>query len=105
MRIRDLAVIHAKDRQNAVPLKSMPIWDGRVGIARLFYRPPLSLRLQYPCPHLNVDNRRYREFPNCTGGNMSITSFNGGPLPSARPDSIRPKITTTTIHDKKLRHE
>src|SRR3954466_3211506 len=31
---------------------------------------------------------------------MSITSFNGGQHPSARP-----KVTTTTIHEKKLRHE
>src|SRR3954452_21791188 len=54
------------------------------------------------------DNRRYREFPNCTGGKMSITSFNGGQSGSARPNSALPalpKITTTTIHDKKLRHE
>src|SRR5690242_5844308 len=41
---------------------------------------------------------------------MSITSFNGGQLGSARPNPVLPgsnqqKITTTTIHDKKLRHE
>ncbi len=41
---------------------------------------------------------------------MSITSFIGGQPDSARPGSnqpgsTRPKITTTTIHDKKLRHE
>src|ERR1700757_3599277 len=46
-----------------------------------------------------VDNRRYREFPNCTGGKMSITSLNEGQRPSAR------KITTTTIQEKKQRHE
>src|SRR5690242_15638860 len=34
---------------------------------------------------------------------MSITSFNGGQLHGAQP--IRPKVTTTTIHEKKLRHE
>src|SRR4051812_36260027 len=55
-------------------------------------------------------NRRYREFPNCTGGEMSITSFNGGQRDSARPNSVLPgssqqKITTTTIQEKKLRHE
>src|ERR1051326_6143311 len=54
-------------------------------------------------------NRRYREFPNCTGGKMSITSFNGGQRDSARPNSGLPgskqKITTTTIQDKKLQHE
>jgi 3-methyl-2-oxobutanoate hydroxymethyltransferase len=41
---------------------------------------------------------------------MSITSFNGGQHPifentGARPNPVLPKITTTTIHDKKLRHE
>ena len=46
---------------------------------------------------------------------MSITSLNGGQLPPARPGSNQPgsnqlgfnqqKITTTTIHEKKLRHE
>ncbi len=36
---------------------------------------------------------------------MSITSFNGGQPGSARPNAVLPKITTTTIHDKKLRHE
>ena len=46
---------------------------------------------------------------------MSITSFNGGQPGSARPNPALPgsnqlgsnqqKITTTTIHDKKLRHE
>src|SRR4051812_7274573 len=55
-------------------------------------------------------NRRYREFPNCTGGEMSITSFNGGQRDSARPNSVLPgssqqKITTTTIQEKKLRRE
>src|SRR5579859_3664584 len=34
---------------------------------------------------------------------MSITSFNGGQPHGAQP--IRPKVTTTTIHEKKLRHE
>jgi hypothetical protein len=29
---------------------------------------PNPLRLQYPRSHPNVSNRRYREFPNCTGG-------------------------------------
>src|ERR1700686_1797983 len=48
----------------------------------------------------HVSNRRYREFPNCTGGKMSITSFDGGQPPSARP-----KITVTTIQEKKQRHE
>jgi 3-methyl-2-oxobutanoate hydroxymethyltransferase len=39
---------------------------------------------------------------------MSITSFNGGQPESAQPGqqaAVRPKITTTTIQDKKLRHE
>jgi 3-methyl-2-oxobutanoate hydroxymethyltransferase len=39
---------------------------------------------------------------------MSITSFNGGQPESAQPGQQaagRPKITTTTIQDKKLRHE
>src|ERR1700739_5037465 len=41
---------------------------------------------------------------------MSITSFNGGRFDSARPNSVLPgsnqqKNTTTTIHEKKLRHE
>jgi hypothetical protein len=41
---------------------------------------------------------------------MSITSFNGGQRDSARPNSALPgsnqqKITTTTIQDKKLRHD
>ena len=35
---------------------------------------------------------------------MSITSFNGGQPHGAQP-TVRPKVTTTTIHDKKLRHE
>jgi 3-methyl-2-oxobutanoate hydroxymethyltransferase len=38
--------------------------------------------------------------PNCTGGNVSITSFNGGQLSSARP-----KVTTLTIQEKKNRRE
>lgn len=36
---------------------------------------------------------------------MSITSFNGGQPLGARPTTFRPKITTTTIHDKKQRHQ
>jgi 3-methyl-2-oxobutanoate hydroxymethyltransferase len=38
---------------------------------------------------------------------MSITSFNGGQPLGARPDpqTIRPKITTSTIQDKKQRRE
>src|SRR5882762_26151 len=36
---------------------------------------------------------------NCTGGNMSITSF------PERHGSARPKVTTTTIQDKKQRRE
>jgi 3-methyl-2-oxobutanoate hydroxymethyltransferase len=35
---------------------------------------------------------------------MSITSFNGGQPHGAQP-TIRQKVTTTTIHDKKLRHD
>ncbi len=38
--------------------------------------------------------------PNCTGGNVSITSFNEGQNHSARP-----KITTLTIQEKKQRRE
>ncbi len=36
---------------------------------------------------------------------MSITSFNQGQPPSARPGSTRPKITTLTIQEKKQRRE
>jgi len=36
---------------------------------------------------------------------MSITSFNGGQRNGARPIPVFPKITTTTIHEKKLRRE
>src|SRR5262249_55633049 len=89
---------------------------------------------------ISCDDRRYREFPNCTGGKMSITSFNGGqPLgtqptsarqnsghgdhsSAAHPNAAHPshssssaaqgtapayrqKTTTTTIQEKKQRHE
>src|SRR5215470_4863402 len=36
---------------------------------------------------------------------MSITSFTGGQPQGARPQSFRPKVTSSTIHDKKQRHE
>src|SRR5215469_8149693 len=38
--------------------------------------------------------------PNCTGGNMSITSIGEG-----RTGSSRPKVTALTVQEKKQRHE
>src|SRR2546423_1486251 len=38
--------------------------------------------------------------PNCTGGNMSVTSFGEG-----RTGSARAKVTTHTIQEKKLKLE
>src|SRR5262249_59556494 len=61
---------------------------------------PIKIASTIPLPASYLGNRRYREFPNCTGGNMSITSSNPGMGASARP-----KITTTTIQEKKQRRE
>ena len=68
-----------------------------------------SVRLQYPGLH-PMQQQAVSGFPNCTGGKMSITSFNGGQPLGARPTTaqaaaVRPKVTTTTIQDKKHRHE
>src|SRR5258708_25159978 len=101
----------AKDcRLKSLGVKALSSVSGLRSFPTVFVGKVSFLRLQYPRPHPNVDNRRYREFPNCTGGKMSITSFNGGQPLGAQPTgtqekTIRPKVTTTTIHDKKQRHE
>src|ERR1043166_5447391 len=98
-----------------------------------------GLAIGFPCDYntlgcISFDDRRYRGFPNCTGGKMSVIPSNGGQSPifqktGARPNgqssqsqaqsgqgqpgpatsgqilSIRPKVTISTILEKKQQGE
>src|ERR1043166_862119 len=93
----------------------------------------------FPCDYntlgcISFDDRRYRGFPNCTGGKMSVIPSNGGQSPifqktGARPNaqssqsqaqgeqgrlgpatsaqilSTRPKVTISPILEKNQRGE